>query len=104
MSKVPRVAAAKVVVVIAPFELADHLQKDFKTHGAHGFTVTRADGAGSHGPRTYGVLDGANVRFEVITTTAVADAILHHVASAFADRGVIAYAHAVDAVPADHFG
>jgi hypothetical protein len=103
MSSPAKTAACKLVIVVAPFELRDHVIGDLKHLGLKGFTTMRVDGGGAHGPRTYGVLDGANVRFEVITSPQLAQQLLAHVAATLADRAVLAYSLDVEAVPFDHF-
>ena len=83
---------------------ADHLAADFKKLGVSGYSHMRTDGVGAHGPRTYGVLDGANVRFEIVGSADLVRKVLAHVVTELKDRAVTAYAMDVEAVPADHFG
>ncbi len=96
-------AKAKLVIIVGPFELHEHITKDLKPLGVKGYTSMRVDGFGAHGPRTYGTLDGANFRLEVVGTAEVAHKVLAHIAGAFGDREVIAYSSDVEAVPAEHF-
>ncbi len=103
MSKPVETAKAKLVVVVGPFELAEHVAKDFVTLGIKGYTTTRVDGSGAHGPRSYGPIDGANFRYETIVTPELAQKLLAHLVKEFADRAVTAYSLDVEAVPADHF-
>jgi len=103
MTSPVKTAQAKLVVVIGPFEFADHLPADFKKLGVHGFSMMRVDGVGAHGPRKYGVFDGANIRFDIVGTAELAQHILHHIVTSFDGRGIVAYAHDVEAVPFDHF-
>ena len=49
------------------------------------------------------VLDGANTRFEIVCTAALATRILGHVVTEFEGRAVTAFSLDVEAVPADHF-
>lgn len=103
MDKPVKTAKAKLVVVVAPFELSEHLAKDFKKLGVHGATTSRANGYGAHGPRQYGPLDGANIRFEIVCSAALSTSILAHIATEFEDRAVTAFSLDCEAVPADHF-
>jgi hypothetical protein len=96
-------AKLKLVVVTGPFELSEHLGKDFKQLGARGFTTMTVNGNGTHGPRKYGILDGANVRFEIIATPAMATKLLDHIVTAFEGSAVVAYVLDCEAAPADHF-
>jgi hypothetical protein len=96
-------AKVKLVVVTGPFELSEHLAKDFKVLGARGFTTMTVNGSGAHGARKYGILDGANVRFEIVATPALAKKVLDHVTTAFEGQAVVAYALDCEAVPGDHF-
>jgi MYXO-CTERM domain-containing protein len=82
----------KLLVVVASFEMRDSLARDLEAHGAHGYTVTKVDGHGEHGPRRYGILDGANVRIESLLTGEVTQRILMHIADHYPDRELIAYA------------
>ncbi len=93
----------KLVVVTGPFELSAHLSKDFRDLGAWGFTTMRVDGHGAHGPRKYGVVDGANVRFEIVATPTFASKVLAHLAKAFEGQPVIAYVLDCEAIPPEHF-
>jgi nitrogen regulatory protein P-II 2 len=103
MSKPIEMAKAMLVVIVGPYELSGSLEHDIKEWGARGFTTTQVSGHGAHGPRKYGVLDGGNVRFEIIAKPALASKILDHVATRFTDRPVVACAWPIEAVPADHF-
>jgi hypothetical protein len=98
-----KTAKVKLVVVIAPFELAEHLTRDFRALGVVGSTTSRVNGHGVHGTREYGALDGANTRFEIVCTAALATRILGHVVTEFEGRAVTAFSLDVEAVPADHF-
>jgi nitrogen regulatory protein PII len=99
MSNPAKTAKGKLVIVVAPFELSERLAVELKSLGARGCTSMRVDGYGSHGPRHQGVLDAANVRFEIATTPAVASNILGHVTN---DDRITAYCLDCEAVPADH--
>lgn len=103
MSEPMHTAKAKLVIVVGPSELSDHLARDIRELGARGFTFTRANGHGAHGDRTFGILDGANGRFEIVASPALAAKILDHVATQFGDRAVIAYALDCEAVPFERF-
>ena len=103
MPEPTQTAKLKLVIIVGPFELSDQLAADIKRVGASGFTRMRVDGSGAHGPRTYGMVDGANVRIEIVATAALAAKILGHVATTFEGRAVLAYSLDIEAVPVGHF-
>ena len=100
-----RIATAKVklVTIIASSELQDRIIENLREAGAGGYTIGRASGGGLHGPRVRGLWDTGNVRIESLVTTEVAERVLEHVAQAYADLSVIAFAQDVEAVPREQF-
>jgi nitrogen regulatory protein PII len=103
MNELKTPAHMKLLIVTGPFELSEHLAKDFKEIGAQGFTTMRVDGYGAHGTRKYSVVDGANVRFEIVASPAFARRLLHHLETAFEGQAVVGYVLDCEAVPAEHF-
>jgi hypothetical protein len=89
---------------VAAYELADHIARDLETLGVPGWTSTRVDGRGAHGPRRFGLLDGSNVKIETIVDRELAARVLAHVAKEFAGREVLTYAHDVDVVVESNAG
>lgn len=71
--------------------------------GASGYTTTKAEGFGRHGASRFGLIEGGNVRIEVLGDATRAGAILAQVSARFAESRVVAFASEVEAVPAQHF-
>ena len=84
----PRV---KLVTIVAAFETRDRVTAMLRSLGVPGFTTIRANGTGLHGPRRYGVLDGANVRIDSLVSAEVARQILERVRKEFEGDAVLAY-------------
>jgi hypothetical protein len=103
MSEPFETAKVKLVTIIAPYSLGDHIAGDLRTMGVGGFTTTNADGWGSHGRRHFGLVDGANVRFETLVSAELATEILERVVGAFAHDAVVGFMHDVDAGPRSRF-
>jgi hypothetical protein len=96
-------AKVKLVTIIAPYSLGDHIAGDLRTMGVGGFTTMKADGWGSHGPRHFGLVDGANVRFETLVSAELAQQILERVVGAFSDDAVVVFTQDVEAGPRNRF-
>ena len=92
------------LVTIAPFGLADSIAKELRALGATGYTKAKADGWGVHGSREYGLVDSANIRFDVLADAEIARKILHGVPHKFAADAIVAFAHDVEAAPRRHVG
>ncbi|HEY2518096.1 MAG TPA: hypothetical protein VGI39_44810 [Polyangiaceae bacterium] len=98
-----RTAKVKLVTVIVPYERVEAFEKDLRHLGIRGYTSMTADGQGHHGPRTSGLFDSANVRFEILARPHDAAGVLGLVDGKYADEAVVAYATDVEAVPATRF-
>jgi hypothetical protein len=96
-------AKVKLVTIIAPYELGDRIAKDVRDLGASGYTIARVNGWGKAGPRQYGIVDGANVCFEVIANAELAHTVLEYVVMNLSDDAVVAFVRDVEAVPSKHF-
>jgi hypothetical protein len=96
-------AKVKLVTIIAPFELSERIAKDVRELGASGYTIARVNGWGKAGPRRYGIVDGANVCFEVIANAELAHKVLEYVIAKLSDDAVVAFVRDVEAVPSKHF-
>lgn len=96
-------AQVKLVTIIAPHGLGDHIANDLRALGVNGFTKARADGWGSHGRRQFGLVDSANVRLETLVSAELARDILQKMVTKFSDHAVIAFMQAVEAVPRSRF-
>jgi hypothetical protein len=103
MSEPFETAKVKLVTIIAPYSLGDHIAGDLKTMGVGGFTTMKADGWGSHGPRHFGLVDGANVRFETLVSAELAREILERVLRECAHDAVVAFMQDVEAGPRSRF-
>ena len=69
-----------------------------------GYTKTKADGWGAHGSRQFGIVDGANIRFETLVTAELGQKVLQTVAANFSLAKPRWRSPAyVDAVPSHHF-
>jgi hypothetical protein len=64
-----------------------------------GYTSATVDGRGLHGPRRSGLLDGANVRIEVLASPEQARRILEHVATEHSGEAVLAFVVNAEAIP-----
>jgi hypothetical protein len=104
MSDNIEIAKLKLVTILGSFELGSRIASDLRALGVSGYTKTKADGWGVHGSRQFGIVDGANVRFETLVAAELAHKILQTVAANFAGQAVVAFSCAVDAVPSNHFG
>jgi nitrogen regulatory protein PII len=96
-------AHVKLITIIASSELQDRLEKELRRLGASGYTITKVDGRGEHGPRTRGMFDIGNVRIETVVAPDVAEVILAHLAKEAEAYEFLAFAHDVEAVPRKHF-
>jgi hypothetical protein len=103
MSSAIETAKTMLVVMVGPSELSDGLGRDLRELGVVGFTTMTVNGYGAHGRRKYGILDGANIRFEIVAKPDLASRLLDLVATRYADQAVIAYASPIEAVPSDRF-
>jgi nitrogen regulatory protein PII len=96
-------AHVKLITIIASSELEQRLETDLRRLGATGYTVSKVEGRGQHGPRTRGIFDIGNIRIETIVTPAAAEAILAHVAEQAETFEVLAFVQDVEAIPRKHF-
>jgi hypothetical protein len=71
--------------------------------GVSGYTVTRANGRGLHGPRKFGIVDGANVRIEILVTAPCAKKLVELLVARYEGDPLTAYVQEVDALPQSHF-
>jgi hypothetical protein len=94
----------KLVTIITPFLLEERLASDLIELGATGYSTSKVNGHGSHGPRKYGIVDGANIRVEVIVHADLASQILTLLSSRYEKEALVAYAMDVEAIPTGHFG
>jgi hypothetical protein len=71
--------------------------------GISGCTVLRANGRGLHGRREYGIVDGANLQFEILVPAPLAKKIFELLAEKYDGDPLTAYAQEVEAFPRSHF-
>ena len=103
MSDNIEIARLKLVTILASFELGSRIATDLRALGVSGYTKTKADGWGVHGSRQFGIVDGANVRFETLVNAELGQKILKTIAANFSGQAVVAFTCDVDAVPSHHF-
>jgi hypothetical protein len=85
-------------------ELEDRLVADFKELGGiSGCTISRADGRGLHGSRRFGIVDGANLKFEILVPSPLSKRVLELLAAKYDGGALIAYTQEVEAFPRSHF-
>jgi nitrogen regulatory protein P-II 2 len=96
-------AKVNLVTVIAAFELEERLLRDLRGLGVKGYTIGSVDGRGVHGPRMAALVDAPNMRIEMLVGTALTQRILERIASKYTDQPIMAYVHAVDAMPREQF-
>ena len=97
------IAKLKLVTILASLALGSRIASDLRALGVSGYTKTKADGWGMHGSRQFGIVDGANVRFETLVGAELGQKILHTVAANFSGQAAVAFSCDVDAVPSHHF-
>ena len=97
-------AHVKLVTIIAPSEFEDRLKEDLARLGAIGYTYDRVNGKGSHGTRTGGFIDAANLRFQTLVPASTAARMLRHIAEQYLpDSAIVAYVVSAEAIPAERF-
>lgn len=92
-----------MVTIIAEVAIKERILGDIRRLGAHGYTLTDAEGEGSRGRRV-GELLGANFRLESIVSPEVADRILQLLTEDyFNSYAIIAYLSTVSVVRGDKY-
>ena len=94
----------KLVTIITPFVLEERIAEELIQLGATGFSTSKLNGHGAHGPRKYGIIDGANIRIEVIVHAELAQEILSQLGTRYPKDALVAYSMDVEAIPPGHFG
>ncbi len=93
----------KLVTIIAEDILEEKILPELITLGAHGYTVTKAWGQGSHTLRA-SEWEGENIRIEILVNPDIADKILEHLSEKyFKYHGVVAYLSTVEVLRNDKF-
>jgi hypothetical protein len=85
-------AKVTLVTVVAVFEIEERLVRDL-----------RALGHGLHGHRMAGLVDAPNMRIEMLVSSTLAHKILERIEKKYVDQPIMAYIHAVEAIPHEHF-
>jgi nitrogen regulatory protein P-II 2 len=81
----------QLITIITEGLLKEEISNLLRSHGATGFTITRADGEGSRGTRARD-WEGPNLKFESVVDPAVAEAVLEQLAARYFDHyAVIAW-------------
>jgi hypothetical protein len=83
--------------------MTERVEREIRALGARGFTKVRSSGHGIHGPRVRGIVDAGNERIETLVPEAVAQRILDHVETTYADYEVVAFTYDAVAVPRFRF-
>jgi hypothetical protein len=97
-------AKVKLITIICGLELEQRVSTDLKTlDGIGGYTRMVAGGQGTHGARKFGLVDGANVRLEILVAPKYAGQVLELLEANFRDDALIAYVQEVAAIPSKHF-
>ncbi|MGO8993963.1 MAG: P-II family nitrogen regulator [Polyangiaceae bacterium] len=96
-------AKVKLVTIVVPYEFESHLREDLRALGVSGFTIATVNGSGAHGPRRWSILDGANARFDVLASAAIAEQVLARVTKTLDGSPFVAYMRDVEAIPHEHF-
>jgi hypothetical protein len=100
----PDTTKAKLVTILCGSELEVRLRVELTELGClNGYTLVRATGRGTHGPRATGLIDAGNVRIELLVAPAREQAIMAMLARSFQGDALTAFAHDVDAFPAKQF-
>lgn len=93
----------KLVTIIAEDILEEKILPELIELGAHGYTVTKAWGQGSHTLRA-SEWEGENIRIEILVNPDIADKILEHLSEKYFNRhGVVAYLSTVEVLRNDKF-
>lgn len=93
----------QIVTVIAEAAVETRLIEDVKRLGAKGYSIGHVRGEGTTG-RLLQDLNGPSVRLETIVTSAVADAILEHLAAEYFGRfAVVAWVAPANVLRSDRY-
>lgn len=93
----------QIVTVIAEAAVETRLIEDVKRLGAKGYSIGHVRGEGTTG-RLLQDLNGPSVRLETIVTSAVADAILEHLAAEYFGRfAVVAWVAPAHVLRSDRY-
>lgn len=93
-----------LLCVICESSIEAAVVADARRLGAHGYTVSDARGWGNHGERDGGWPMSGNVRIEILSEAAVADAIAMHLQKTyFAAYAMVCYLSEVSVLRSDKF-
>jgi nitrogen regulatory protein PII len=93
-----------LVTIVCGNELEERVARDLAALGGiSGFTVTRANGRGLHGPRKFGVTDSANIRLEILVVPPWADKVVAMLVANYQGDPLTAFVQEVLALPQSHF-
>ena len=85
-----------LLTIITEASLERRLIADIKAHGAHGYTITEAQGEGSRGVRQPGFEKAGNIRIEVVCEAGVATQIAQRLKEHYyRDYAMILFSHEV---------
>ncbi len=93
-----------LLTIITEASLERRLIADIKAHGAHGYTITEAQGEGSRGVRQPGFEKAGNIRIEVVCEAAVATQIAKRLEQQYyRDYAMILFSHDVEVLRPEKF-
>lgn len=92
-----------LLTVIAESILKERLIQDVRDAGAHGYTITDAEGEGIR-QRRVGEILGANIRLETIVSAEVAERLLGVISTEYFERyAVVAYLSTVNVIRGEKY-
>ena len=74
-----------LITIVTEGLLKEEIADLLRSHGATGFTITRADGEGSRGTRARD-WEGPNLKFESVVERNVAEAVLEQLSARYFDH------------------
>jgi nitrogen regulatory protein P-II 2 len=94
----------KLVTVVCEALARTALTKLLHEVGAHGYTLSQVEGAGSKGERTAEIEELANIKVEVIVPAAVCERLFERLQEEFFPRyAIVAYESDIRVVRSDKF-
>lgn len=94
----------KLVTVVAEAALERRLIHDFANLGVRGWTVTQARGHGLSGDSLDDMIEGGNVRIEVLAPEDTVGLVLERLRNSYFERwGVVAWVVDAEVIRSDHF-
>lgn len=103
MAEELKTTTLQLMTIIADETLESMLSEEILELGAKGYSATRIEGSGKSGTRD-NLWDGENIKFEIITSEAIAKVILQRLTEKYFNRyPIITYFTPVQVMRPDHF-